>query len=45
LWEIQLLIERWRKEYNFIRLHGAFGYRPPAPQAWLLSATLQPGLT
>ncbi len=43
--EAQVLIERWRKEYNYIRPHSSLGYRPPAPQAWLLSSTLQLGLT
>jgi putative transposase len=43
--EAQVLIERWRKEYNYIRPHSSLGYRPPAPQAWLLATTLQPGLT
>jgi len=43
--EAQILIERWRKEYNYIRPHSSLGYRPPAPQAWLLSSTLQLGLT
>jgi transposase InsO family protein len=38
--EAQILIERWRKEYNYIRPHSSLGYRPPAPQAWLLSSTL-----
>ncbi len=43
--EAQVLIERWRKEHNYIRPHSSLGYRPPAPQAWLLATTLQPGLT
>lgn len=43
--EAQIMIERWRKEYNYIRPHSSLGYRPPAPQAWLLSSTLQLGLT
>ena len=34
--EAQVLIERWRREYNTIRPHSALGYRPPAPEAvWL----------
>ena len=45
LQEAQILIERWRKEYNYIRPHSSLGYRPPAPQAWLLSSMLQLGLT
>ena len=31
--EAQILIERWRKEYNTERPHSALGYRPPAPVA------------
>jgi len=31
-WEAEVLIERWRKEYNTIRPHSALNYRPPAPQ-------------
>ena len=45
LQEAQILIERWRKDYNTIRPHSSLGYRPPAPQAWLLSTIMQPGLT
>lgn len=33
LWEAQVLIERWRVEYNTIRPHSRLGYRPPAPEA------------
>jgi transposase InsO family protein len=33
LLEAQVLIERWRQEYNRIRPHSALGYRPPAPEA------------
>ena len=32
LWEAEVLVERWRKEYNEIRPHSALGYLPPAPQ-------------
>lgn len=32
LLEVQILIERWRQEYNHIRPHSALGYRPPAPE-------------
>ena len=31
--EAQILIERWRREYNTVRPHSALGYRPPAPAA------------
>jgi transposase InsO family protein len=43
--EAQILIERWRKEYNHIRPHSSLGYHPPAPQAWLPAPVPQPGLT
>ena len=43
--EAQILIERWRKDYNYFRPHSSLGYRPPAPQAWLMSAIPQSGLT
>jgi len=36
LYEAQVLIERWRIEYNTIRPHSSLGYRPPAPE------TMQP---
>jgi putative transposase len=34
--EAQVLIERWRREYNTIRPHSSLGYRPPAPEAVVL---------
>jgi transposase InsO family protein len=36
LFEAQVLIERWRVEYNTVRPHSSLGYRPPAPE------TIQP---
>ena len=39
--EAQVLIERWRREYNQRRPHSALAYRPPAPEAFLPRA--QPG--
>ena len=33
--EAQVLIERWRREYNTVRPHSALGYRPPAPESIL----------
>lgn len=30
--EAQVVIERWRVEYNTRRPHSALGYRPPAPE-------------
>ena len=35
--EAQVLFENWRWEYNHMRPHSSLGYRPPAPEAWLLS--------
>ena len=31
--EVQILTERWRREYNTIRPHSSLGYRPPVPEA------------
>jgi transposase InsO family protein len=31
--EVQVLAERWRREYNSVRPHSSLGYRPPAPDA------------
>lgn len=33
--EAQLIIEKWRREYNTIRPHSSLGYRPPAPESYL----------
>ena len=33
--EAQILIERWRREYNQVRPHSALAYRPPAPKTIL----------
>ncbi len=45
LFDIKVLIERWRKEYNTFRPHSAPGYLPPAPETveaiQTVSATLQ----
>ena len=38
--EARVLIEQWRREYNEIRPHSALGYRPPAPEAVLLSGLI-----
>ena len=32
LYEAQVVIERWRCQYNTQRPHSALGYRPPAPE-------------
>ncbi len=31
--EAQILVERWRQNYNTKRPHSSLGYRPPAPEA------------
>ena len=38
LTEAQILIERWRRQYNTVRPHSALGYRPPAPEAMMPAA-------
>jgi len=35
--EAEILIEGWRQDYNQVRPHSSLGYRPPAPEAWLVS--------
>jgi len=42
--EAQVIIERWRHEYNTFRPHSSLGYRPPAPEAVVTSQfeTLKP---
>ena len=35
LWEVKVLAEKWRREYNQRRPHSALAYRPPAPEARL----------
>ena len=37
----QVLIERWRREYNEVRPHSSLGYRPPAPESIVSSRTWQ----
>jgi len=36
LQEAQVMIERWRQEYNTFRPHSSLAYRPPAPEAIML---------
>ena len=33
LTEAKILIERWRRQYNKMRLYRALGFCPPAPEA------------
>jgi hypothetical protein len=36
----KVLIEQWRKEYNYVRPHSALGYQPPAPEAIMAEVTI-----
>lgn len=38
--EAKVLIERWREHYNRARPHSSLGYRPPAPEAILVTGDL-----
>jgi len=44
LYEAQVLIEQWRREYNHVRPHSALRYRPPAPVT-VMPAIMPMGLT
>jgi putative transposase len=37
LQEARIIIESWRQHYNAVRPHSSLGYRPPAPEAFILS--------
>jgi putative transposase len=37
--EAKVLIEQWRRHYNHIRPHSSKKYRPPAPEAVLITTT------
>ena len=41
--ERQILAERWRLYYNTQRPHSSLGYRPPAPKACPIEASLGHG--
>ena len=41
--ELRVLAERWRKHYNTFRPHSSLGYRPPAPETWLISTARSQG--
>jgi putative transposase len=40
--EAQIIIERWRREYNQIRPHSSLHYHPPAPEAVLMPPLAAP---
>ena len=42
LHEAKVLIEHWRRHYNAIRPHSSLGYRPPAPETVLPTASALP---
>jgi len=37
LQEVQIIIERWRRQYNTHPPHSALGYQPPAPETRILT--------
>jgi transposase InsO family protein len=37
LQEAQVLVERWRRQYNTRRPHSALGDRPPAPETRMVT--------
>ncbi len=39
--EAQVIIERWRIEYNMFRPHSSLGYRPPASEAFFKTFIVQ----
>jgi transposase InsO family protein len=41
--EAQVLAERWKIYYNTERPYSSLGYRPPAPTAWQIEASLGHG--
>jgi hypothetical protein len=40
--EAQIVIESWRRHYNTIRPHASLGYKPPAPEVFLLAFAAWP---
>ena len=41
LTEAKVLVEGWRREYNCFRPHRSLGYRPPAPEAFMVGKFTQ----
>ena len=41
LLEAQVLIERWRHQYDTFQPHSSLGYRPPAPETRILTPNLR----
>jgi putative transposase len=42
LWEAQVLVEQWRRQYNGFRPHSSLGYRPPAPESIAVPPSCEP---
>ncbi len=45
LWEVQILIESWRRHYNAVRRHSALRWTPPAPEVRLPTLQVWPAMT
>jgi hypothetical protein len=39
--EAKVLVEGWRKDYNRFRPHSSLGYKPPAPEAYVVGKFTQ----
>src|SRR5262249_38034598 len=42
--EAQIVIESWRRHYNTIRPHASLGFKPPAPEVFVLAFRPAAGL-
>jgi putative transposase len=40
--EAKIIIESWRRHYNAVRPHASIGYKPPAPEVFVLAFTAWP---
>jgi len=40
--EAQIVIESWRRHYNAVRPHASLGYKPPAPEVFMLAFAAWP---
>ena len=40
--EAQIVIESWRRHYNAVRPHASLGYKPPAPEVFVLAFAAWP---
>jgi putative transposase len=37
--EAKVVVESWRRHFNTLRPHGSLGYKPPAPEVFILAMT------